>query len=189
MFNKRLILYMLLAAISGSGLYFVFLKWPAGRLLSEAPRAARIFTEQPGPIRTRVHLYFARRDNSFLSAEKRDIYHQGDSTSLAVKIVEALIDGPGDELMRTVPADAALRALYLGGEKTAYLDVTEALRENHPGGIQSELMTVYSIVNSLVLNVSAIESVKILIDGHEAMTLSGHVDLRFPFKANMLMVR
>jgi hypothetical protein len=61
--------------------------------------------------------------------------------------------------------------------------------ENHPGGIKLELITIYSIVNSLILNIPAIDAVKILIGGREALTLAGHVDLRFPFKANMLLIR
>jgi len=41
----------------------------------------------------------------------------------------------------------------------------------------------------LILNIPEIDAVKILIDGRDAMTLAGHIDLRFPFKANMLLVR
>ena len=72
---------------------------------------------------------------------------------------------------------------------TAYVDITAAVKDAHPGGIHSEQMTIFSIVNSLVLNVPEIDTVKILIDGREAMTLAGHVDLRHPFKANMLLIR
>jgi len=45
--------------------------------------------------------------------------------------------------------------------------LSESVRENHPGGCKSELMTIYSIVNSLILNVSEIEAVKILIGGNQ----------------------
>jgi hypothetical protein len=39
------------------------------------------------------------------------------------------------------------------------------------------------------LNIPEIDRVKILIGGGDTMTLAGHIDLRFPFKANMLMIR
>ena len=65
----------------------------------------------------------------------------------------------------------------------------DSLRENHPGGSQTEFLTVYSIVNSLALNIPQISSVKILIEGRETMTIAGHIDSRFPFKANMILVR
>ena len=63
------------------------------------------------------------------------------------------------------------------------------LKDNHPGGIGTEIMTIYSIVNSLVLNIPEIDAVKILIDGKESITLAGHIDLKFPLKADMLLIR
>ena len=41
-----------------------------------------------------------------------------------------------------------------------------------------ELLTVYSIVNSVVFNVSEIKRITILIDGQPVETLNGHLDLR-----------
>ena len=52
-----------------------------------------------------------------------------------------------------------------------------------------ERLSIYSIVNSLILNVSEIQMVKILINGKDALTLAGHIDLRFPLKADMLLIR
>jgi hypothetical protein len=63
------------------------------------------------------------------------------------------------------------------------------VRDNHPGGSNSELLTIFSVVNSLVLNVNEIERVKILIDGQDTQTLAGHIDLDFPHKAHMLIIR
>jgi len=185
---KHLVIYTLLAAVSGGLILLVYFEWflrPQPKTTDTSP----LSKEAPKLIKTQAHLYFARRDNTFLVAEKRDIYHQGDTTDFAIKILEALIIGPRNELMRTVPANTSLRAFYLSGKKTAVVDMNVAIAENHPGGIQSELLSIYSIVNSLVLNIASIESVKILINGYEPMTLSGHVDLRNSFKANMLLVR
>jgi len=39
------------------------------------------------------------------------------------------------------------------------------------------------------LNIPEVDAVKILINGRDRMTLDGHIDLRFPFKANMLLIR
>ncbi len=91
--------------------------------------------------------------------------------------------------MRTIPKNTALNALYITKDGMAIVDLTVAAKENHPGGSQSEIMTIYSIVNSLVLNMPQVDRVKILIEGREAMTLAGHIDLRLPFKADMMLVR
>ena len=136
-----------------------------------------------------VHLYFADKENSFLIAEERVLFHSADPAEFGKIIINALIDGPREGLMRTIPAGTMLRALYVTQDGTAYVDITKTIKERHPGGSKSEIITIYSIVNSLILNISEINAVKILIEGRESMTLAGHIDLRLPFKANMLLIR
>jgi spore germination protein GerM len=136
-----------------------------------------------------LHLYFGDQEGGYLTAEDRVVAQPADTTALGGVIVDALIDGPRKALTRTIPEGTALRAFHLVKNGTAYVDLSKEIRENHTGGAKSELMTVYSLVNSIVLNVTEVDTVKILIDGQEATTLAGHIDLRYPFKANMLLIR
>jgi len=136
-----------------------------------------------------VHLYFASRNSYFLMAEQRAVLHSDDPVGLADTIVNALINGPQKGLLQTIPADTRLKALYITPDGTCYVDLSEAVRNNHPGGSKSELLTIYSMVNSLVLNVPEIERVQILIEGNQAPTLAGHIDLQLPVKADMLLIR
>jgi spore germination protein GerM len=136
-----------------------------------------------------VHLYFASRNSYFLMAEQRVVLHPADPVGLADAIVKALIKGPQKGLLKTIPADTRLKALFITPDGTCYIDLSEAVRKNHPGGSKSELLTIYSMVNSLVLNVPQIERVQILIDGNQAPTLAGHIDLQVPVKADMLLIR
>jgi len=160
--------------------------WAAGPDRENGPMPGGI----SAPTKTSpIHLYFADRNNNFLTAEQRAILHPDDPADLAHAIVDALIKGPQKSLVRTFPADTRLRALYIIPDGTCYVDLSAAVRENHPGGSKSELLTIYSVVNSLVLNIPEIERVQILIDGNETATLAGHIDLQLPVKANMLLVR
>ena len=136
-----------------------------------------------------VDLYFADRENIFLIAESRSLLHDENPSSFGKRIINSLIVGPTEGLVPTIPQGTVVRALYVLDDGTAFVDLSEAVSEHHPGGIKSELLTVFSIVNSLVLNISEINSVKILVEGRETSTLAGHIDIRFPFKANMLLVR
>ena len=136
-----------------------------------------------------VHLYFSDKDNSFLKAETRDLFHSDSLFEFGKNILEALIEGPKTGLMRTIPAETALKAFYIIRDGTVYVDMSDTIRDAHPGGVKSELFTIYSMVNSLTLNIPEINAVKILISGKEEMTLDGHIDVRFPFKANMLLIR
>jgi len=136
-----------------------------------------------------VHLYFADRNNTHLTAEQRLLPRPEDSAALARRIVEALIQGPETGLVRTLPERATVEAVFITPDGTAYVDLNESIRNGHPGGSRTELLTVYSIVNSIVLNIAGVDSVKLLIDGQEVDTLSGHISLKAPLQANMLMVR
>lgn len=136
-----------------------------------------------------VHLYFTDRNSYFLRAEQRAVLHPDDPLGLAGSIIQALIKGPQKDLLKTIPADTRLNAIYITPDRTCYVDLSEDVRKNHPGGSKSELLTIYSLVNSLVLNVPEIEQVQILIDGNQTATLAGHVDLELPVKADMLLIR
>ena len=146
-------------------------------------------TEAKHSEKSLVHLYFSDKDNLFLKAETRDLFQSDNPAEFGKNVVEALIEGPRTGLMRTIPANTVLKAFYITRDGTAYVDMSDAIRDAHPGGVKSELFTIYSMVNSLTLSIPEINSVKILVNGKEAMTLDGHIDVRFPFKANMLLIR
>jgi hypothetical protein len=139
--------------------------------------------------RTRVHLYFSGPDHTFLVAETRELPDSGDPSELGKRIVEALVEGPRSQSVRTLPAQTVVRNVFITDDGTAYVDFSEEVTKGHPGGVQTELVSIYSVVNSLVLNLEGIFAVKLLIGGQEADTLAGHMDLRFPYKANILLVK
>jgi len=139
--------------------------------------------------RIAVHLYFADRNTAVLRSERRSISIAAETIGAIRRIVEALIAGPQSKLMRTLPAASGLRAVYWSDDGTATVDFTEALVSNHPGGCATEMLSVYSVVNTLVLNLDDVQRVKILVGGQEPATLAGHVDLRDPLEAEMLLVK
>ena len=139
---------------------------------------------------TEVFLYFGSATDTFLKAEKRLIKGYGDPITLSRNIIAALISGPtGKDLVRTLPQGTVCRAFYLTDDGIAYVDFSSQIRDQHPGGSETELLAIYSVVNSLVLNIDKIHKVKILVEGNETGTLAGHIDLRRPFDANMRMIR
>ncbi len=188
--NMARILFVISAIIAGgaAGVFFI-------NMSRQLPQENRVGPEDENTIinnsgESVAHLYFADKKNSFLTAEQITLSRSGEkAVRFGKSIVKALISGPRNDLVRTIPAGTELRALYISEAGTAYVDMTRAFRDLHPGGSKSELLAIYSIVNSLILNVPDIKSVKLLIQGNEAETLAGHIDLRFPFKANMLLIR
>ena len=135
-----------------------------------------------------VYLYFADSQNRYLTEEQRFGLQSDDPAVFCRNIVDSLISGPAGDLVRTVPPATRIRAIFID-DKTAYVDLSREIAASHPGGIVSELMTLYSVVNSLVLNVDAVDKVKLLIAGQDAQTVSGHIDIRFPLHADILLIR
>lgn len=152
------------------------------------PGSATSETAVKGPDGS-VFLYFADPETGYLTGEARQMDRGDDKTAFYSELVRALISGPENDLMPTLPEETSLRALYATAEGTVYVDVSGAVSAHHPGGVRSEMLSVYSMVNTLVLNTNGIREVKILVDGNEAETLAGHVDISRPLKAQMLLVR
>jgi spore germination protein GerM len=139
--------------------------------------------------RSEVHLFFSDDRNFFLKAEKRVLDQSGDPVADGRQLLVQLLQGPKERLHRLIPDDVRLRSFFLTHDGIAYADFSETLSENHPGGCRLEMLTIYSIVNTLILNIPEIKQVGILIAGQEIQTLAGHIDARFPFKADMLLIR
>jgi hypothetical protein len=183
---KRGVFFLAAAAVIAAGIaYLTYRRQPAiGSRPAEPVRQATT-----ADIASTVHLYFGDKESDYLTAETRSVTHAPGPEALGRAIVEALLDGPRTDRNGTIPKQAELKAFYITSDATAYVDLSADLAVAHPGGAHSEQMTVYSIVNSLVLNIPEIERVKILIAGTEATTLAGHIALQRPLAANMLIVR
>lgn len=137
----------------------------------KAPEAAR---------RIKAAIYYVAADGRRLAAVERDVLFAEGVPGQATRILEALLEPAPEGLSSAIPAGTALRGVFVGERGEAYVDFTGSLRTNHPGGSASEILTVYAIVSALTVNLPAITSVQILIEGHEVDTLAGHVDLRRP---------
>ena len=189
MMKNRHLYRIIFSVIAGIAISIIFLTGFAVSRGVEGAEQDKRAAETINSVSTVVHLYFADKNNSFLKAEDRTFLHSNHPAEFGKAIIQALIEGPRTGLMRTIPENSKLKAFYITGDETAYVDMSNEFKGRHSGGVKSELFTIYSMVDSLVLNIPEIHAVKFLIDGKESMTLNGHIDLRFPFKANMLLIR
>lgn len=159
--------------------------WATVRYLTRPARGpvavARAAAAPPDAARRiKATLHYVAADGLRLAAAERDVVYAEATSEQARHIVEALLEPPPEGLSSAIPPGTALRGLFVGGRGDAYVDFTGNLRTNHPGGSASEILTIYAIVSALTVNLPAITSVQILVDGHEVDTLAGHVDLRRP---------
>jgi len=123
-----------------------------------------------------VNLYFSDSQAMYLVPEKRKIPQ---TPSLARQAVIELIKGPeSSDFYTTIPEGTQVNEVYIA-DGIAYIDLSEEIFKNHPGGSSGELMTVYSIVNTLT-EIPPIKGVQILVEGNEMKSLVGHIDISMP---------
>ncbi|MEK7337750.1 MAG: GerMN domain-containing protein [candidate division NC10 bacterium] len=177
------------AAMAAAGLLLVGLGLLLGRLTApsgNAPEPAPLSVPAPAPLtpgepgRT-VRLFFADPETTALREVSRQVPQGVTPVEEAKRLLDELIRGPGDALAPTIPEGTRVRQLYIDGEGTAYVDFTRELQANHAGGTAGELLTIYSIVDTLASNLEQVKRVQLLVEGAEITTLAGHIDARRPF--------
>lgn len=130
-----------------------------------------------------VKLYFATKDGMYLTEEDRNI--NGDKIEGAL---DALIAGPKrSNLSPTIPEEVQVLSYKLT-EGLLVVNFNEKLITNHWGGSTGELLTVYSIVNTLC-QFSEIERVQILVEGRKVETLAGHFVLEDSITPDYKMIK
>jgi len=136
-----------------------------------------------------VKLYFSESAGKRLVSEERKIIASPQIGQEAKLTLKELIEGPKeDSLNPTLPSETQIRAVYVKDD-CFYVDFSSSLKEKHPGGSTGELLTIYSIVNTLLENFPSQSQVQILIQGEPAETLAGHIDIRNPLSKNFSVVK
>jgi len=134
-------------------------------------------------------IYYADQQKTALKSIKKKFAATLDSHELGMEIIKTLIAGPPlSHLEATWPANTKINSFFIAEDGKAYIDLTlgPGMKENMDTG--TELLAIYSMVNSLTMNIPRIKMVKILIDGTDAVTLAGHIDLEYFYQTNMLIV-
>ncbi len=133
------------------------------------------------PVRlTAATLFYVSDDGERLIGVEREVALAETAAERIRHVLEAQFQPVDPPLVSAVPAGTALRALYMTDRGDAFVDVSRDISSRHSGGSLDELVTIYTIVNAVTVNVPDVRAVQILIEGREADTLAGHVDLRRP---------
>jgi len=140
-------------------------------------------------LRRRVEVYFPSAADDGLIGEFREIFNTVTPGDRAKQIIADLISGPESaDALRALPPTTRLRQVYVLKDGTAYLDFSSDLREGIGGGSMEEILAVYAIVNSVVININEVHRVGILVNGRTVATLNGHLDLRRPLRPDYSLI-
>jgi hypothetical protein len=98
--------------------------------------------------------------------------------------VSELFAGPSDpDLVAPFPPEVAVADVLLSEEGVAYIDLAAPhLSDPPPSGSLTELLEIYSIVDSVLLNAPDIRGVVLLWNGSQRPTFAGHLDTSRPLR-------
>jgi germination protein M len=85
--------------------------------------------------------------------------------------------------------EVKLRACYLDASGAAYIDLAPLSQNGVKASAWEELLALYGIADTLIQNFEEVKLVRFLIDGKEAQTLAGHIDLSRKFEKRMDLVK
>lgn len=181
---KRYI-FILMVLIVGIGGYFYFTERHA-----EKSAPPQILSKD------NIILYFSSNNEEYLVPEVRQKSLSGPVEGQTLEVIKELIKGStvqqpdnGKGLINVIPDGVRVNGARLGEDGTLFVDFSKELKERHPGGSWAEILTIYSIVDTIIKNFPDIKRVKILIEGEEIETLAGHIDTRLPLTENRDIVR
>jgi hypothetical protein len=172
-------------------LLLVLLFWPRGERAGEgAETAGETPAEEavaPGEEElVEVDLYFPGEGGQ-LYVERREMPARELPEERISAVVEGLLAGPRSTagLRPPLPDGVQLRKVYLVADGTVYLDLESAEGAPPPSsGSRREMLTVYSLVNSVLRNVPESRRLALLWNGEQPASFAGHLDTTLPLVAD-----
>ena len=147
-------------------------------------------------LKNSIILYFSSNNEEYLVPEVRQISLRGHIEGQILEVIKELIKGStvqqtnnGKGLINVIPDGVRVNGARLEEDGTLFVDFSKELKERHPGGSWAEMLTIYSIVDTIIKNFPDIKRVKILVEGEEIETLAGHIDTRLPLTENKDIVK
>jgi spore germination protein GerM len=158
-------------------------RWYGGPATTARPAAVPKTPDGPGR-KIKAQLFYVGEDGTRLTIVERDVPYAESTDDQAKEIINAQIAPVTEPLLSAVPPGTKLRNVFITPQGEAFVDLSGDVSSAHPGGTTNELLTVYTIVHALTFNLPAVSAVQVLVDGKEADTLAGHVDIRRPLAKN-----
>jgi hypothetical protein len=126
--------------------------------------------------------------NGMLAAGTASVKRQPDTQAQAR---ETLVAELSDQraAQTAVFRDLTLKALYLDGQGTAYIDLVPSQQRDISASAWEEFLALYAMVNTVTQNFDEIKQVRFLVNGREALTLAGHMDLSRTYTKRMDLVK
>lgn len=141
----------------------------------------------PATMSSAAALYFPAT-SGWLEPEMRTLPTDLDPDARERWLAEQLLAGPESEgLQAALPDGTRVASVFAAPDGTVFVDLK--ISETLGMGSTEEMLSIYSIVNTMLLNDEAAQRVVILINGRQHDSLAGHVDTSSPLTPRPDLIR
>ncbi|MGB3562713.1 MAG: GerMN domain-containing protein [Thermoanaerobaculia bacterium] len=125
-----------------------------------------------------------------LYAESREVAAGGRIEEQITILINELLRGPERaSLYPPLPSGVEVAGVHLLANGIAYIDLTPPEDAGALSwGSKREILAVYSLVDSILLNFAEVEAVILLWNGQQRPTFAGHLDTTRPLVANRALL-
>jgi hypothetical protein len=195
-FQKYLFFAMLVACVTMAAFLIRLRNRAQDRLQAQGMSAPTEIADTATSAPKEVTLYVPNDLDDSLTAVERSISLPADRNAQARVILESLIEAyraPASTHPMNVASgidDVYFLAIPVGKDATggagqmAVIDLSGALTQAQPSGIEPETLTLLSMMATLHTNLPAVTQVHFLVDGQPRETLAGHADLTRTYLAS-----
>ncbi|MEE4254608.1 MAG: GerMN domain-containing protein [Desulfuromusa sp.] len=149
---------------------------------TETEEEVRVVITEEVPVRE-IQLYFAEPGGTFLVPEAYEIPACEDDSDCIHNLLLGLISGSSKSNLPVLPKETQILAVDVENDLVR-VNFSRHLVDFHPGGSLTELLSIYSLANSLNENFPYLRQLQILVEGEVRQTLKGHARIDQPIYAD-----
>jgi spore germination protein GerM len=171
------------------GLVFIWYFFQAGGS-SSPTNPLRGLVNRGGNLPPNQVLLYYTKDGKQLVPTVADIGTAGMSANDKARLViTKLLEGKDAAFLKSpIPPGTKLNSVFINGN-IVIVNLSKEYMANLRGGVDAELLAIYSIVNSVLYNIETADAVQILVEGEKVLTLGGSIDIESPLIANSAITR
>lgn len=148
----------------------------------KAEEEVRVAITKEIPMRE-IQLYFVEPGGTFLVPEAYEIPACDDDNDCIRSLLLGLIKGSSKNNLAVLPKETKVLSVAVENDLVR-VNFSRQLVDFYPGGSLTELLTIYSLANSINENFPYLRQLQILIAGKVHQTLKGHVRIDQPIYAD-----
>jgi hypothetical protein len=190
---QRVLLWVLLLVSAVMAIFLIRMRERASDKLQAAADAASPLTPPSVMPTIDVTLMLANdTDGSLVNSERRTALPSEPHARARYLLNQLLAEYAKPGSAHPIAVNAGVDDVFLlplpagttGGGMLAVVNLSSGLLQAHPSGIETETMTLLSLIGTLHANMPEVAQVRFLVDGAPRDTLAGHADLTRTYLAS-----